>query len=183
MKGFGIRTYLKYQMLYPLRAAGKQKIFCIGRNKTGTTSLAAEFQELGFPVGRQRTAEELIDFYIRGDFKPIIEYCKSAQVFQDVPFSWPVTYRHLDEAFPNSRFILTIRDDSEEWYNSLTKFHSKIFGQGNIPNSQQLKNAQYVYKGFMWKVNRAIYGTPEDDPYNKQILIQHYEDYNKEVRD
>src|SRR5690606_32146124 len=128
MIGTGIRSFLKYRMYYPIKALGKQKIFCIGRNKTGTTSLAAEFKELGYPVGHQRTAEKLIDYYIANDFQPIIDYCRSAQVFQDAPFSWPETYKYLDEAYPNSLFILSVRDNAEQCYNYLTKFHSKLYG-------------------------------------------------------
>lgn len=183
MKGLGIRTFLKYRMLYPWQAAGKQKIFCIGRNKTGTTSLAAEFKELGFPVGHQRTAEKLIDYYIAKDFQPIIDYCRSAQVFQDAPFSWPDTYRYLDAAYPGSLFILSIRDNAEQWYRSLTKFHSKLFGKGNIPTAQHLREAQYIHQGFMWKANRAVFNTPEHDPYNKEMLLEHYDTYNREVVD
>ena len=44
------------------KAKGKQKIFCIGRNKTGTTSLKRAFEDLGYPVGDQRKAEILTEF-------------------------------------------------------------------------------------------------------------------------
>ena len=37
------------------------KIFCIGQNKTGTTSLKKAFEELNFIVGNQRKAEILYD--------------------------------------------------------------------------------------------------------------------------
>jgi len=57
------------------KVRGKTKFFCIGRNKTGTTSLQVAFKELGFIVGRQRPAEILYDqYYYRGEFGPIIEY-------------------------------------------------------------------------------------------------------------
>lgn len=35
-----------------LKATGKQKVFCIGRNKTGTTSVERAFKDLGFPEDR-----------------------------------------------------------------------------------------------------------------------------------
>ncbi len=99
-----------------LCARGKPKIFCIGRNKTGTTSLAHTFRDLGFTVGNQRTAEILHDTdYWRGDFTTLIDYCMSAQVFQDVPFSVGETFKHLDVAFPDARFILSIRSSPEVW--------------------------------------------------------------------
>jgi len=159
----------------------KPKIFCVGRNKTGTTSLEKSFKELGYVVGNQRQAELLLDNYIARDFATIIEYCKTAQVFQDVPFSYPETYRHLDKAYPGSKFILTIRDNPEQWYNSITRFHAKIFGNGQIPTTQQLKNASYVNKGWIWKDINEMYKTPEGDPYNKEMLINHYLKHNNDV--
>lgn len=158
------------------------KYFCIGRNKTGTTSLAKAFQDLGYRVANQRTAERLAaKYYFDGNFQPIIEYCKSAQVFQDVPFSWPETYKHLDAAFPESKFILSIRSNSDEWYRSIVRYHKKIFGkEGSIPTVQDLRQAKYVSRGFMYNVVK-IHGTPDCDPYNKSIMTEHYERYNREV--
>jgi hypothetical protein len=166
----------------PIRVKNKQKIFCIGRNKTGTTSFARAMMRLGYIVGNQRKAEMLFYEYTDGNFDPIIEYCKTAQVFQDFPFSAANTYKHLDKAFPGSKFVLTVRDSPEQWYNSLINFHSKIFGKGKIPTKQDLQNAVYIWKGRPWQINR-LYGTPEDDPYNKDILINNYMQHNLEVMD
>ena len=157
------------------------KIFCIGRNKTGTTSLEKAFMDLGYSLGNLRNAELLLPSYIHNDFKPIIDFCHSATVFQDSPFSYPETYKHLDKAFPGSKFILSVRDSSEQWYNSITTAHSKTISPGRIPTSEDLKNYDYVYKGWVWKVNRALYKTPENDPYNQEMLIAHYEKHNKDV--
>ena len=161
---------------------GGTKYFCIGFNKTGTTSLQRAFEEFGFPVGDQRTAELLADqHYFDGDFAPIIDYCDSAQVFQDVPFSWPNTYKYLDQAFPGSKYILTIRDDAEQWYRSITRFHGKLFGKdGATPTSQVLKEATYAKKGWMYNLVR-VYGTSDEAPYKKDILIEHYNRHNDAV--
>jgi len=165
-----------------VRSTGKTKYFCIGRNKTGTTSIAKAFSELGFLVGDQSIAEELTDeYYYVGNFEPIIRYCTTAQVFQDQPFSLPETFKHLDKAFPGSRFILTIRHSSEEWYQSLTRFHAKKFGRnGQLPTANDLQNADYVRKGFMYNVVK-LYGTSDEEPYEKEILIAHYDAHNQSV--
>lgn len=164
------------------RSAGKVKYFCIGRNKTGTTSLKRAFEDLGFPVGDQRKAEILTGkHYFEGNFRPIIDYCKTAQVFQDVPFSYPETYKHLDKAYPDSKFILTVRDTPEQWYQSITRFHSKMFGRnGHTPTAEDLKTAPYVWPGFMYNVVR-VHRTTDDDPYNKETMIAHYKEYNRGV--
>lgn len=158
------------------------KIFCIGRNKTGTTSVKKAFEDFGFKVGDQRAAEILTDkFYFSGEFKKIVEYCKTASVFQDIPFSYPETYKHLDKAYPGSKFILTVRDSSEQWYHSITRFHSKKFGRnGSLPTADDLKSAEYVRRGFMYNTVK-IHGTSDEDPYNKEIMIAHYEKHNREV--
>ena len=166
-----------------IRSVGKEKYFCIGRNKTGTTSLKSAFEALNYPVGNQRKAEILTGrHYFEGNFRPIVNYCKSARVFQDVPFSYPDTYRHLDKAYPGSKFILTVRDDPEQWYRSITRFHAKLFGKdGRIPTVEDLKAAQYVWPGFMYNLVR-LHGTTDEDPYNKDAMIAHYELHNQEVK-
>ncbi|MAN26639.1 MULTISPECIES: sulfotransferase [Mesonia] len=160
---------------------GKNKIFCIGRNKTGTTSLEQALKEFGYKLGNQKEAELLIKYYKDYNWKPIIRYCKKYEAFQDVPFSWPYTWLILHQHFPNAKFILTYREE-EAWYKSLTSFHSKLFADGNrIPNKEDLQNAMYRYKGFMWEANRVNYKTPENDPYNKTLLITHYKRHNEDI--
>ena len=163
------------------KVLGRTKYFCIGRNKTGTTSIRKAFLDLGFVVGNQRAAELLVDpYYFAGNFKPLIKYCKTAQVFQDAPFSYPNTFKYLDEAFPQSKFILTVRNDAEQWYRSITRFHAKKFGNGSIPTIDDLHDATYVRRGWMYNVVR-LHGTTDDDPYNKELMMAHYEHHNKSV--
>jgi hypothetical protein len=119
------------------------------------------FEELGFVVGYQREAELLMEDYFEEDYERIIKYCKKAEVFQDVPFSFPDTYKILDKEFPNSKFILTVRDSSDQWYTSITKFHAKLFGNGNIPTWEDLKNAEYIYKGWIYNNFINNYGLTE----------------------
>ncbi len=180
-------TYLKYinvitSIYTSFKLRKRSKIFCIGRNKTGTTSLKKAFDELGFITGNQTVAEKIYDkYYFKDNFKKIIKFCKTAEVFQDVPFSCPETFKYLDKAFPGSKFILTIRDSDEQWYCSITKFHAKHFGSNkNIPTTSDLKEADYVRKGFMYNTVK-LHGTLDSDPYNKEIMINHYNNYNKEV--
>lgn len=109
-------SVIRHTITRMLRSADsdEEKIFCIGRNKTGTTTIAHTLAELGYRVAPQRYAELLADdCYLRGKFGLIVEFCRYYNAFQDVPFSWPRTYRVLDEAFPNARFILTVRDSPE----------------------------------------------------------------------
>ena len=165
------------------KVENRPKIFCIGRNKTGTTSLKRAFKDLGFLVGDQRKAERIYDKdYHYGNWDNLIEYCKSAEVFQDLPFTLFPVVPHIDKAYPGSKFILSIRDDTEQWYRSITRFHGKMFGQnGRVPTADDLRNATYIRKGFMYRAVITDLGTSEHDPYNKEILCARYEKHNADV--
>jgi hypothetical protein len=142
----------------------------------------AAFEAIDYPVGNQRKAETLTGkHYFEGDFQPIVSYCKSAQVFQDTPFSYSETYKHLDQAYPGSKFILSVRDNPEQWCRSVTRFHAKFFGKnGCIPTAEDLKAAQYVWPGFMYNVI-PVHGTTDEDRYNKDAKTAHYEQHNRDV--
>ena len=165
------------------RALGKPKFFCVGLNKTGTTSLAAAFVELGFSLGNQRRGE-IIGARFQGlPLKAaLISHAMTAEVFQDIPFSWPKQYEDLARAFPNAKFILTERDDPEQWYSSLVRFHSKKFGRdGSIPTTNDLQNAMYVQRGFAYRAMREL-GASDEAPYDKGSLIRTYLDHSLAVR-
>ena len=163
---------------------GERKVFCIGRNKTGTTSLKRLFLEQGYAVGSQRKAELLVDDFTKGSYQSLIDYVKKGgEVFQDVPFSLPRIYQVLDEAFPGSKFILSIRNSPEEWYQSLVNFHADVLGKGRIPTREDLVNAEYAKKGYAWQINRFLYNSPEDDPYNEEVLINSYLSHNQDVKE
>lgn len=158
------------------------KIFCIGMNKTGTTSLEAFFKALGFQLGDQAAGELLIrDWSIR-NFAPIIAFAGSAQVFQDIPFSLPFTFVALDHAFPGSKFILSVRDDAEQWYRSFTRFHADLIGK-DLPTADDLRQCSYQHKGWLFEAMQLIFGVSEQCPYEKSRLIMQYDEYNRAVAD
>ena len=92
------------------------KIFCIGFHKTGSNSLGAALAQLGYrvsgAVGFDWTAEDLA----YGGAKHCIETMEEFDAAKDMP--WPHFFRQLDEAYPGSKFILTLRD-ADAWFQSL----------------------------------------------------------------
>ena len=159
------------------------KIFCVGQNKTGTTSIAEALSELGYTVGDQPAAELLIDDWSRRDFRSIVSYCESADAFQDIPFSLDYTYQAVDSAYPGSRFILTVRDSSDHWYESAVRFHTKMIGKNRIPTAADLKEFAYRRPGWLWEVMQLVYADPEDSLYDRDRLIRRHEEYNRRVID
>lgn len=175
--------YLKH-LLKQVRGYKRQKIFCIGLNKTGTTTLQSTLAAHGFKVANQRDGEILLEDWFNRDFSRILKYTKTAQFFQDVPFSLPYTYIILSHYYPKAKFILSLRDSAEIWYNSIVTFHSKLWADGKRkPTITDLESANYIRKGFAYDFNKWVFDCPADDPYNSQCLISFYNKYNSDVRD
>ncbi|WP_081210006.1 sulfotransferase [Salegentibacter sediminis] len=174
-----IKTINNYFRVY-----NKPKVFGIGANKTGTTSLKTAMADLGFIIGSQKKAENFLYDWGKRDFHRIIKYCYSAQFFQDIPFSLPYTYIILDHKFPGSKFILTIRNDSEEWYESLIKYHSIKWGsKEKISDMKKLKASLNRTQRWAWEALEIACNVAEDDPYNKEHLIHYYENHNRNVKE
>lgn len=163
----------------------KEKIFCIGSGKTGTTSVEKALFDLGYKMGNQSDGEMLLNDYINRNFKSIINFCKTADAFQDAPFCFQHTYIALDQYYHNSKFILTVRDSDEQWFQSLVKFHTKLFGQGErFPTWDDLNSATYRHKGYIAKVRKKVFGISEEqNPYDEIKLKNYYNTHNASVKD
>ena len=108
-------------------------------------------------MGNQLTAEMLyLNWLMYGNIEDIINYVHTAQGFQDVPFSEQDLYKELDKQFPGSKFILTVRDSSEQWFSSLVRFHTKKWASDKNypPTEDDLKNAVYRFKGYPWQTTK-----------------------------
>jgi len=156
------------------------KIFCIGYNKTGTTSLSRIMSNNDISVAQQTPFEYNLESYFYGNYNTFTNMIKEdyydITFFQDVPFSLPNMYKILDKEFPNSKFILTVRDNENEWYNSLIRFYKKGF-----VNFQNPHMIDYTYKGWIYKILTKAWRTPKHDPYNEQILKESYLKHNRDV--
>jgi len=159
------------------------KIFCIGRNKTGTTSLERALRDLGYRMGDQRQGELLLGDWARREFGRIIELARTADAFQDIPFSLPFTFQALDAAFPGSKFILTVRDTARQWFDSVVRFHSGIVGGSTPPTAAELRAFGYLHPGWLWENQRLVYGIDEDKLYDRDSYQRHYTVHNLSVAD
>jgi hypothetical protein len=162
----------------------QKKIFVIGCNKTGTTSLEQALSSLGFRMGSQKVGESLIEDWAHRKFESLVKFCHTADAFQDVPFSLDYTYQVLDYAFPGSKFILSVRNSSEEWYESLTRFHTKIVGKNRLPTAEDLKQHPFYDEepGWLWRAQEFMFGIDEHSVYNKEVYIQFYEMHNQRAQ-
>lgn len=69
---------------------------------------------MGYKLARQSKTEMFLDDWAERKFDRIVKYCKTADAFQDVPFSLDYTYQVLGYAFLGSKLILTVRNSAEE---------------------------------------------------------------------
>jgi hypothetical protein len=159
----------------------KQKVFCIGLNKTGTTSIELALKDFGYTLGIQMEAELLMDDWAVRDFRRIIQYCETANAFQDVPFSLDFTYPILDYAFPGSKFILTVRNNADEWYESLVRFHAQIMGVTGRPTAEDLRKFTYRGEGWLLRQQKNIFGANESMLYDEDIYKTYYTNHNDQI--
>lgn len=98
------------------------KVFGIGLNKTGTSTLGTCGEILGYKV--QGCDRDLLkDVRLNGDFTRIRQAVEEHDLFEDWP--WPLIYKELDNMFPGSKFILTVRKNEQNWLQSLKKHSMK----------------------------------------------------------
>lgn len=65
----------------------------------------------------------------------------------------------------------------------MVKFHSKLYGNGKVPTWKDLKNARYVYRGWVYENRINIYGlTEKNHPFDKDKLITYYEERNESIK-
>ena len=142
-----------------------QFVICVGFHKTGTTSIGAALSILNYRV-KGETSRPLIPILNR-NYDKILEMLKSYNAVQDTP--WFKIYKELDELIPNSKFILTIRDE-ESWYSSAVKHfdniiiaqHEWIYGRGNGLLKNNKKNAIKVYRNHNYDVKQYFKDRPND---------------------
>lgn len=91
------------------------KIFGIGLNKTGTSTLGKCLSVLGF--NHHSYSGSLLREVVHGKFENLFALVEQHDSFDDWPF--PLAYRALDHQFPGSKFILTTRESPQRWLNSL----------------------------------------------------------------
>lgn len=125
----------------------KQKVFGLGFHKTGTSTLAAALNKLGYTVCGQQN--EKAEAFIKGDFAVFVEIAKQFDAFEDDP--WHLLYKEMDEVFPNSKFILTDRD-VDKWYQSClnhfyedtTQIRDYIYGNGAPKGNEEKFKSVYL---------------------------------------
>jgi len=105
------------------------KIFCIGQNKTGTTSLTRALSTLGYRLCPEDMMYNYGSVHFKnfkdGKFDEILKIVEKYDAFEDRPWNHTDFYKILDRTFEGSKFILTTRD-VEQWWDSYIKWDKKV---------------------------------------------------------
>ena len=110
----------------------KQKVFVIGFQKTGTTSLELALESLGYRVyGGDKNILKFDDDKTLKTY--ILNLLKSWDAVQDMP--WPLVYKQLYELYPDAKFILTIRN-TDKWIKSVVQYFASI----RVPLHREIYN-------------------------------------------
>jgi hypothetical protein len=133
------------------------KVFCLGLQKTGTTSVEWLLKDMGKQVATyyKNWDIEFVNKLKQGDYSELKRVAELFDAFQDAP--WFLFYREFDSWYPGSKFILTIRD-SRSWWKSFLYYFEK----------RSLSIFEYIY-GYKNPVG------------NENNFIERYERHNREV--
>lgn len=128
------------------------KVFGIGLSRTGTTSLSAALEMLGYRTVHYPIHREQIE---------------RADAATDASVAYQ--FEELDRNYPGSKFILTLREE-ESWLDSCDRFFRQ---------SLSLKLQLPEYRAVVEKSRVAIYGTMT---FDREVFRAAYRNHNLNVR-
>lgn len=117
------------------------KVFCVGFQKTGTTSLQYALSLMGYRVAGIMDANpyDMPEMLHAEALRLLPKF----DAFADNP--WPLYFREFDAMFPDAKFILTTRDP-DRWYTSVckhfgdsgSKMRSWVYGEASPVGNKQV---------------------------------------------
>ncbi len=139
------------------------KVFGIGFHKTGTSSLGHALEILGYSC--RGVTKAALPYLVSGDLEPVFGLVDRYQAFQDNP--WPILFAQLDARYPESRFVLTVRE-SNDWLASVvnhfgtrqTEMRHWIYGAGAPVGNESTYLRRYLEHNT--EVGRYFRDRPDD---------------------
>ncbi len=134
------------------------KIFGVGLNKTGTTTLGAAAALFGLRT-KSWDAALFRSTIINKERAVLWETIDQFDVFDDFPYS--LLYREIDARYPGSKFVLTERESVEKWLKSI-KAHAMRASPLSV-------------------THKTVYGSRFPHG-NEDAYIDYYNNHNTEAR-
>jgi hypothetical protein len=143
------------------------RIFGIGMHRTATTSLHAAFQILGFDSFHWGEGEAPLiwdEMTSLGRSKTLERW----YALSDLPI--PLLYQKLDQVYPGSKFILTVRNE-DDWLKSVERLWSYEYNP--------TRHLWDVYP-FSNRIHTELYG---QQTFDAAVFLDRYRRHNAEVRE
>lgn len=164
----------------------RDKVFCVGRNKTGTTTMKEVLSHYGYRLGPQAEAERFVWEHQWNMGPAFWDWVDRHEAFQDVPFSSSWFLPELYERYPDARYVLTVRDP-DEWFESIANHHLGKFGlsrdAGPAEIAGRLEADEYVARGYFHGTHTRQFAITSDDQlYDREHYVSNLEAHNALVR-
>lgn len=172
---------------------GYSKLFCIGFNKTATSTIEAVLRGSGLRMPKQLEQESrLLGALDEGDYAALRAFCADYDAFQDLPFSQGRTYVACDALFPHARFVLTVRDEGA-WADSYIRYYRREYGLEDVDRFDEATFRDrnlYLRAGYVHRVLRPLLTEARageavvrwDLAFDRDFLIHRYRERNAEIR-
>eukprot|EP00980_Cylindrotheca_fusiformis_P004263 scaffold918_cov126-Cylindrotheca_fusiformis.AAC.42 len=181
---------------------GELKVVGVGFGRTGTYSLALALDELGFPTLHTQHLyenEDIFEMWVDSVFQPSLDKGHAELGFPDwdviaqhgyqatMDFPTALYYEQILQKYPNCKFILTTRQDSETWFRSWDNLAKSITTPANVAGSFISGVQRYsIYLRWLYGVVNKDDGfltskEPRDNQ-NHDVAIKSYESHNARVR-
>jgi len=184
------------------KGEGKLKVVGIGFGRTGTYSLTLALEDLGYPTLHTQHLyenEDIFRMWVNNVFQPSLDsgHATMGQPDFDIiaqhgyqatmDFPTALYYEQILKDYPDCKFILTTRQDSETWFRSWETLAKSITSAANVGGSLISTVKQYaIYLRWLYAVVNEddSYLTSEEprDDQNHDVAIRSYERHNARVK-
>jgi len=170
------------------------KIICVGLNKTGTTSITENMKNLGFQTWGDENGKNSLNFshfvFSNNSVGVLVDLIEKTDVdfFQDIPFSYPGVSEKIIRIFPQSKYILSVRQDPKTWVKSVKQFWKPYFENNTFtPNALKWAENFVLDRGHIPELSYllTLFESWNMDKYDgdlDQKLEQVYINHNLSVR-
>jgi hypothetical protein len=137
--------------------APNDKVFGVGMQRTGTSTMTRAFRLLGY-----RSAHFPAELWEDREARVLSE----CNAFFDNPI--PLIYQELDERYPASKFILTVRDE-EDWLKSVEYPFSEKRDDYGLDESKRIQ-----------EMHHALYGM---NHFDAEVFRKAFRRHNNQVKE
>lgn len=188
-----LKAYERRTQAETERETAFNKLFCIGFNKTATTTLELVLRNSGLRMPKQLDQETYLAPVIEAKgYDKLRAFAEDYDALQDLPFSQNNSYVACDALFPGSKFILTVRDP-QGWVESYIRYYKREFGledESTFSEASFLGKTQYLHLNYVHSLLRRMLveeqmGQPVvrwDLAFDRDFLISVYQRRNAEIR-